>query len=180
MKSFEVLVGKEFLSKLRAEIEYSKKVIQISLQNGETLVVQGGRPGKELKICIGYEDEQDTIILSTVVDARTVGTTTKNLQRRIDLTKFIALSSTSSLCQGEGQIDVNNAQSNALKEEKNLEAHKLYGANKKLSFGLMEHLDMSTTYHPQTDGQSERTTQTFEELPSRRKLACTLGRDLDR
>ncbi|GJY06029.1 putative reverse transcriptase domain-containing protein [Tanacetum coccineum] len=39
-------------------------------------------------------------------------------------------------------------------------------------------LDMSTTYHPQTDGQSERTIQTLEDIP--RACVMDFGKDWDR
>ncbi|GJY57838.1 putative reverse transcriptase domain-containing protein [Tanacetum coccineum] len=38
-----------------------------------------------------------------------------------------------------------------------------------LQSSLGTQLDMSTTYHPETDGQSERTIQTLEDMPSLRK-----------
>ncbi|GJU04090.1 putative reverse transcriptase domain-containing protein [Tanacetum coccineum] len=49
---------------------------------------------------------------------------------------------------------------------------------KSLNKALGPRLDMSTTYHPQTDGQSERTIQTLEDM----LRACVLdfGKDWDR
>ncbi|GJW04258.1 hypothetical protein Tco_1563114 [Tanacetum coccineum] len=49
-KNVDVVVGIYWLFKVRAEIGCFEKVVQIPLQNGESLVVQGDRPGKELKI----------------------------------------------------------------------------------------------------------------------------------
>nr|GEZ63772.1 putative reverse transcriptase domain-containing protein [Tanacetum cinerariifolium] len=46
------------------------------------------------------------------------------------------------------------------------------------SEGLGTHLDMSTTYHPQTDGQSERTIQTLEDMLS--ACAIDFGNDWDK
>ncbi|GJV43940.1 putative nucleotidyltransferase, ribonuclease H [Tanacetum coccineum] len=50
LKSFNVVVGMDWLSKVRTEIGCFEKVIKIPLKSGETLVVQGDSPGRELKI----------------------------------------------------------------------------------------------------------------------------------
>nr|GEX27541.1 hypothetical protein [Tanacetum cinerariifolium] len=46
----------------------------------------------------------------------------------------------------------------------NRDGHFTYGFWKSLQKALGINLDMSTTYHPYTDGQSERTIQTLEEM----------------
>ncbi|GKB51935.1 putative reverse transcriptase domain-containing protein, partial [Tanacetum coccineum] len=53
------------------------------------------------------------------------------------------------------------AQSEAFKEE-NVPAKRLHGLDQQKALGMR--LDMSTAYHPQTDGQSERTIQTLEDM----------------
>lgn len=47
---FDQKMGMDWLTKVRAEIVYFEKIIRIPLQDGETLVVQGDKPGRELKI----------------------------------------------------------------------------------------------------------------------------------
>ncbi|GKE55573.1 putative reverse transcriptase domain-containing protein [Tanacetum coccineum] len=47
--SFDVIVGMDWLSKLRAKIVYFEKIVHISLSNGETLEVHGERPEGNLK-----------------------------------------------------------------------------------------------------------------------------------
>nr|GFB08940.1 reverse transcriptase domain-containing protein [Tanacetum cinerariifolium] len=42
--------------------------------------------------------------------------------------------------------------------------HYLYGPNRSLQNALGTRLDMSTAYHPETDGQSKRTIQTLENM----------------
>ncbi|GKF58298.1 putative reverse transcriptase domain-containing protein, partial [Tanacetum coccineum] len=49
---------------------------------------------------------------------------------------------------------------------------------KSLNEALGTQLDMSTTYHPQTDGQSERTIQTLEDMP--RACVIDFGKCWDR
>ncbi|GJW20191.1 putative reverse transcriptase domain-containing protein [Tanacetum coccineum] len=55
------------------------------------------------------------------------------------------------------------AQSEAFKEE-NVPTKRLHGLDQQKALGMR--LDMSTAYHPQTDGQSERTIQTLEDYVS--------------
>ncbi|GJR14462.1 hypothetical protein Tco_0797114 [Tanacetum coccineum] len=50
LKSFNVVVGTDWLSKVRTEIGCFCKVIKIPLKSGETLAVQGDSPERELKI----------------------------------------------------------------------------------------------------------------------------------
>nr|GEU69822.1 putative reverse transcriptase domain-containing protein [Tanacetum cinerariifolium] len=56
-----------------------------------------------------------------------------------------------------------NAQTEAIKEE-NIEAENLRGMDKAFKSALGTQLDMCTAYHPETDGQSERTTQTLKDM----------------
>ncbi|GJV77978.1 putative reverse transcriptase domain-containing protein, partial [Tanacetum coccineum] len=55
------------------------------------------------------------------------------------------------------------AQTKAIKEE-NIEAENLQGMDKAFESALGTQLDMSMAYHPETDGQSERTIQTLEDM----------------
>ncbi|GKC35466.1 putative reverse transcriptase domain-containing protein, partial [Tanacetum coccineum] len=55
------------------------------------------------------------------------------------------------------------AQTDAIKEE-NIKAENLRGMDKAFEDVLGTQLDMSTAYHPETDGQSERTIQTLEDM----------------
>ncbi|GJV51256.1 putative reverse transcriptase domain-containing protein [Tanacetum coccineum] len=55
------------------------------------------------------------------------------------------------------------AQTEAIKEE-NIKAENLRGMDKAFESALVTQLDMSTAYHPETDGQSERTIQTLEDM----------------
>ncbi|GKA48817.1 putative reverse transcriptase domain, ribonuclease H-like domain, aspartic peptidase domain protein [Tanacetum coccineum] len=55
------------------------------------------------------------------------------------------------------------AQTEAIKEE-NIEAENLRGMDKAFESALGTQLDMSTAYHLETDGQSERTIQTLEDM----------------
>ncbi|KAJ9546291.1 hypothetical protein OSB04_018834 [Centaurea solstitialis] len=48
--SFDVVIGMDWLSKNRAHVDCYEKAIWIPLQGGETLIVQGDRPGKELRL----------------------------------------------------------------------------------------------------------------------------------
>ncbi|GKF90386.1 putative reverse transcriptase domain-containing protein, partial [Tanacetum coccineum] len=54
-------------------------------------------------------------------------------------------------------------QNEALKEE-NIKAENLRGMNKAHKNALGTQLDMSMTYHPETNRQSERTIQTLEDM----------------
>ncbi|GJX93349.1 putative reverse transcriptase domain-containing protein [Tanacetum coccineum] len=47
--SFDVVVGMDWLSKLRAKIVYFEKIVQIPLSNGENLEVHGEHPKGNLK-----------------------------------------------------------------------------------------------------------------------------------
>ncbi|GKF77655.1 putative reverse transcriptase domain-containing protein, partial [Tanacetum coccineum] len=47
--SFDVIVGMDWLSTLRAKIVCFEKIVQIPLSNGENLEVQGERPEGKLK-----------------------------------------------------------------------------------------------------------------------------------
>ncbi|GJZ43528.1 putative reverse transcriptase domain-containing protein [Tanacetum coccineum] len=55
------------------------------------------------------------------------------------------------------------AQTEALKEE-NIKAENLRGMDKAFESALGTQLDMNMAYHPKTDGQSERTIQTLEDM----------------
>ncbi|GJR19519.1 putative reverse transcriptase domain-containing protein [Tanacetum coccineum] len=55
------------------------------------------------------------------------------------------------------------AQTEAIKEE-NIEAENLRGMDKAFKSALGTQLDMNTAYHPETDGQSERTIQELEDM----------------
>ncbi|GJU71275.1 putative reverse transcriptase domain-containing protein [Tanacetum coccineum] len=55
------------------------------------------------------------------------------------------------------------SQTEAIKEE-NIKAENLRGMDKAFENALGTQLDMSTAYHPETDGQSERTIQTLEDM----------------
>nr|GEU76068.1 putative reverse transcriptase domain, ribonuclease H-like domain, aspartic peptidase domain protein [Tanacetum cinerariifolium] len=55
------------------------------------------------------------------------------------------------------------AQTEAIKEE-NVKVENLRGIDKAFEDALGTQLDMSTAYHPETDGQSERTIQTLEDM----------------
>ncbi|GKC72417.1 putative reverse transcriptase domain, ribonuclease H-like domain, aspartic peptidase domain protein [Tanacetum coccineum] len=55
------------------------------------------------------------------------------------------------------------AQTKVIKEE-NIKAKNLRGMDKAFESALGTQLDMSTTYHPETNGQSERTIQTLEDM----------------
>ncbi|GJR90862.1 putative reverse transcriptase domain-containing protein [Tanacetum coccineum] len=84
-----------------------------------------------------------------------------------------------------------NAQAEAMKEE-NVSEENLYGMNKEFETrangtlciekqswkALGTQLDMSTAYHPQTDGQSERAIQTLEDML--RSPVIDFGKDCDR
>ncbi|KAI3797626.1 hypothetical protein L1987_32886 [Smallanthus sonchifolius] len=48
--SFDIVIGMDWLSHHQAEIVCHQKTIRIPLPNGETLIIQGERPGKELRI----------------------------------------------------------------------------------------------------------------------------------
>ncbi|KAI3711964.1 hypothetical protein L1987_70513 [Smallanthus sonchifolius] len=48
--SFDVVIGMDWLSKHRAEIIYSEKIVRIPLSNGEVLDVHGDKPGRSLNI----------------------------------------------------------------------------------------------------------------------------------
>ncbi|GKD72533.1 putative reverse transcriptase domain-containing protein [Tanacetum coccineum] len=50
LKSFDVVIGMDWLTKVRAKINCLKKVLQIPLKGGETLIVQGEKPVRDLKI----------------------------------------------------------------------------------------------------------------------------------
>nr|GEX53711.1 reverse transcriptase domain-containing protein [Tanacetum cinerariifolium] len=71
------------------------------------------------------------------------------------------------ICYHPGKINViPEAQTEAIKEEK-IKAENLRGMNKafeSMQSALGTQLDMGTTYHPQTDGQSERTIQTLKDM----------------
>ncbi|GJZ67920.1 putative reverse transcriptase domain-containing protein [Tanacetum coccineum] len=47
--SFDMIIGMDWLSKLRAKIVCFEKIVQISLSNGENLEVHGERPEGNLK-----------------------------------------------------------------------------------------------------------------------------------
>ncbi|GKC15291.1 putative reverse transcriptase domain-containing protein [Tanacetum coccineum] len=61
------------------------------------------------------------------------------------------------------------AQTEAIKEE-NIKGENLRGMDKSFENALGTQLDMSMTYHPETNGQSERTIQTLEDI----LLACVI------
>ncbi|XP_024964017.1 uncharacterized protein LOC112504315 [Cynara cardunculus var. scolymus] len=48
--SFDVVVGMDWLSKNQAEICYFERIVRIPYQDGETLSIQGEKPGRSLKM----------------------------------------------------------------------------------------------------------------------------------
>jgi hypothetical protein len=50
LRSFDVIVGMDWLACNKAEVVCHEKIVGILLPNGETLIIQGERPGKELRI----------------------------------------------------------------------------------------------------------------------------------
>ncbi|XP_024965886.1 uncharacterized protein LOC112506088 [Cynara cardunculus var. scolymus] len=51
--SFDVVVGMDWLSKNRAEICCFERIVRIPYQDGETLSIQGEKPGRSLK-CVAF------------------------------------------------------------------------------------------------------------------------------
>ncbi|GJT02538.1 putative transcription factor interactor and regulator CCHC(Zn) family protein [Tanacetum coccineum] len=50
LKSFDVVIGMDWLTKVQAKINCLKKVLKIPLEGGKTLIVQGEKPVRDLKI----------------------------------------------------------------------------------------------------------------------------------
>ncbi|GKE63959.1 reverse transcriptase domain-containing protein [Tanacetum coccineum] len=50
LKSFDVVIGMDWLTKVQAKINCLKKVLKIPLEGGKTLIVQGEKPMRDLKI----------------------------------------------------------------------------------------------------------------------------------
>ncbi|GKA39291.1 putative reverse transcriptase domain-containing protein [Tanacetum coccineum] len=67
------------------------------------------------------------------------------------------------------------AQTEALKEE-NIKTENLQGMEKVFENALGTQLDMSAAYHPETDGQSERTIQTLEDILRASPFEALYGR----
>ncbi|GJW20104.1 putative reverse transcriptase domain-containing protein [Tanacetum coccineum] len=50
LKNFDVVIGMDWLTKVRAKIKYFDKIVRIPLKGGKTLIVQGDKPARNLKI----------------------------------------------------------------------------------------------------------------------------------
>ncbi|GJW52529.1 putative reverse transcriptase domain-containing protein [Tanacetum coccineum] len=130
LKSFDVVIGMDWLTKVQAKINCLEKVLKIPLEGGKTLIVQGEKPERDLKIVSAikmrkyFEKEcftflahvvekirrsgtcsKGAISFSTIRDARIVREITGTFEQGFDQAKFIPLGSSNSLRQEEGQIN---------------------------------------------------------------------------
>jgi hypothetical protein len=83
-KNFDVIVGMDWLAKVRAELVCFEKFVRIPLENGETLIVQGDRPGRQLRLVSAikmrrYLEKDCVAFLAHVVERKSKSTSVQDI-----------------------------------------------------------------------------------------------------
>nr|GEY31996.1 putative reverse transcriptase domain-containing protein [Tanacetum cinerariifolium] len=162
--SFDVIVGMDWLSNLRAKIVCFDKIIQIMLSNEDILDVHGEFLGGNLKQLKTMKVNEPKLKDIPVV-CEFLGVFSKDLSglppsREVEF--HIDLIPGAMPSEEEHEVHLKLI-------TELLEKEKLFEKFLKCEFWLQEkalrtRLDLSTTYHPETDGQSERTIQALEDM----------------
>jgi hypothetical protein len=84
LKNFDVIVGMDWLAKVRAELVCFEKFVRIPLENGETLIVQGDRPGRQLRLVSAikmrrYLEKDCVAFLAHVVERKSKSTSIQDI-----------------------------------------------------------------------------------------------------
>nr|GEU54123.1 reverse transcriptase domain-containing protein [Tanacetum cinerariifolium] len=135
---FDVVIGMDWLSKYHAKILCDEKVVHIPIDS-ETLIIRGDRTQNEAmkEKNVGAENLRG---MDKVFEVCPDGTRCiKNRNRLTESAHFIPTRETNSM-------------------------ETLTRFWQSMQSALGTQLDMSTSYHPETDGQSERTIQTLEDM----------------
>nr|GEV28031.1 reverse transcriptase domain-containing protein [Tanacetum cinerariifolium] len=156
--SFDVVIGMDWLSKYHAKIICDEKVVHIPI-DGETLIIQGDRratPVASAPYRLAPSEMQEL---------------SDQLQELADRGATPVASAPYRLAPSEMQELSDQLQELADRERvehKTMSlariASRLRLLWKSLQNALGTQLDMSTAYHPETDGQSERTIQTLKDM----------------
>ncbi|GJT08749.1 putative reverse transcriptase domain-containing protein [Tanacetum coccineum] len=186
--SFDVVIGMEWLSKYHARIIYDKKVVHISI-DGETLIIRDliMHESHKSKYSIHprsdkmYQDlkklywwpNMKAIIAEYVGKCLTCSRVKAKCQKPSDL--LIQPETTAHFIPTKATYSMETLTRLYIKEIVsqhgvpisiilNCDSHftSRFWQSMQSAFGTQ--LDMSTAYHPETDGQSERTIQTLEDM----------------
>ncbi|GJT02421.1 putative reverse transcriptase domain-containing protein [Tanacetum coccineum] len=196
--SFDVVHGNEWLSKYHARIICNEKVVHIPI-NGETLIIRGDRSKTRLNLtsCIKtkrYISRGCQVFIAQVIEKKSDEKRLEDIPVVKEFLEFFPedLPGLPPVRQVEFQIDLipgttpvarapyrlapskMQELSNQLQElaDRDRDSHFTSRFLRSLQNALDTQLDMSTAYHPETDGKSERTIQTLEDMLQ----ACILER----
>nr|GEW44878.1 reverse transcriptase domain-containing protein [Tanacetum cinerariifolium] len=167
--SFDVIIGMDWLAKYHTLIVYDEKVVRIPYRN-EVLIIRGDDcdvrniPKTAFRTRYGhYELQVMSFGLTNATAGEKVKAAFKLLKQKLCSALILALPEGSKnfvvYCdashKGLGAI---------LMQKEKVIAYASRQLKKSLNEALGTRLDMSTTYHPQTDGQSKITIQALEDM----------------